>query len=102
MLVIQCMMRREREGESRVIAAMSARRKGLTLYHRDLMLVLMDSSVYHIINSRFGAEIARFKLFHKCRLSGLSNAHQNAPTIVFRFFRFAADEIGRPEHCNQC
>ena len=85
MLVIRRMMRRECEGESRIVAAVSARRKGLTFYHRDLMLVLMHAIVYDVINSRFGAEIARFKLFHKCRLSGLSNAHQTARTIVFRF-----------------
>jgi hypothetical protein len=64
MLVIRRVMRRYREGESRMVAAMLAGRESLTLYHGHLVLVLMGSVVHHVVNSGFGAEIARFELLH--------------------------------------
>jgi hypothetical protein len=65
MLVIGRMMRRDGKGKSRVLAAMPAGRKRLALHHRHLVLILMDSIVHNIVDSGFGAEIARFELFHK-------------------------------------
>lgn len=65
MLVIGRVVRRQRQGKSRMMAAVPARRERLTLHHRHLMLVLMDTVMDDVVDSGFWAEIARFELFHK-------------------------------------
>ncbi len=64
MFVIGRVMGRCRERESRMIAAMPAGRKRLALYDCYLMLVLMDAVMNNVVNSRSGALVARFELFH--------------------------------------
>ena len=55
MLVIRRMMRRDRDGKSRMIPAMLARRERLALHHRHLMLVLMDAMMDDVVDPGFGA-----------------------------------------------
>jgi hypothetical protein len=64
MLVIGRVMRRNRNGEAWMFSAQFARGKRLALHHRHLMLVLMDSIVHHVVDSGFGAQIARLELIH--------------------------------------
>ena len=64
MLVIGRVVRRDRNGKPRMIAAVFARRKRLALHHRDLVLILMDSIMHHVVDSGFGAKVARFELIH--------------------------------------
>jgi len=59
------MMRRDGKRKPRVLAAMPAGRKRLAFHHGHLVLILMDSIVHNVVDSGFGAEIARFELFHK-------------------------------------
>src|ERR1035441_4279011 len=81
MLVIRRVMRRDSEGKSRVFAAMPARRKRLPLHHSHLVLVLMDAIMYDVVNSRFGAEVARFELFHKSLKLSRAPIAQNFPML---------------------
>ena len=64
-LVIGRVMRGNGDGEARMIAALFACRKRLALDHRHLVLVLVNPIVHNIVDSGFGAEIARFELIHK-------------------------------------
>lgn len=73
MLVIRRVMRRDGDGETRMIAAVFARGKGLPFHHRYLVLVLMNALVHDIVDSRFGTKIAWFELIHRlssCRPQG--------------------------------
>ena len=55
MLVIRRVMRRDRERKARMMAAVLARRERLTLYHRHLVLILMDPIMDDIVDPGFGA-----------------------------------------------
>lgn len=63
-LVIGRMMRRNGNGESRVLAALFTSRKRLAFHHRHLVLILMNPVMHNIVNSGFRAEVARFELIH--------------------------------------
>jgi hypothetical protein len=76
MFVIRRMMRCNGDRESGVIAALFASRKRLALHHCHLVPILMDSIVHNVVNSGFGAEIARFELIHKL---SYACAGRNAP-----------------------
>jgi hypothetical protein len=65
MLVVGRVVRRDRNTEARMISAMFTRGKRLAFHHRHLVLVLMDSVMHHIVDSRLGTEIAGFELIHK-------------------------------------
>jgi hypothetical protein len=65
MPVIRRMMRMGRERKARMLAAMLARRKRLAFDHSHLVPILMNPVMNDVVDSGFGAEIARFRLFHK-------------------------------------
>jgi hypothetical protein len=65
MFVIGRMMRRDGKGKSWVLAAMPAGRKRLALHHGHLVLILVNTIMHNVVDSGFGAEIARFELIHK-------------------------------------
>ena len=65
MLVIRRVMGRDGDSESRMMAAVPARRKRLALHHGHLMLVVMDPVVNNVVDPGVRANIARFELFHK-------------------------------------
>ena len=58
-------MRRNRNGETGMIAAVLAGRKCFAFHHRHLVLVLMDTVMHYVVYSGFWAQIARFELIHK-------------------------------------
>jgi hypothetical protein len=65
MLMIGRVMRRDGDGKSWMLAALFASRKRLALHHCHLVLILVNPIVHDVVDSGFGAEIARFELIHK-------------------------------------
>ena len=63
--VIRRVMRRDGDGETRMIAALFAGRKHLAFHYCHLVLILVNPIVHNVVDSGFGAEIARFELIHK-------------------------------------
>jgi hypothetical protein len=78
-------MRRNRNGEAWMITAQFARGKRLTLHHRHLVLVLMGPSVYHVVDSGFGAEIARLELIHNFLGSRGPQGAMDCPRLIRHF-----------------
>jgi hypothetical protein len=66
MFVIGRVVRRHGDRKSRKIAAVLARGERLAFHYCHLVLVLMSAAFVHdVVDSRSGAEIARFELIHK-------------------------------------
>jgi hypothetical protein len=63
-LVIGRVMCRDHQRKSRIIPALPAGWKRLALHHGHLVLVLMGSVMYDVVDSGFRALIAWFELIH--------------------------------------